>query len=286
MRHRRVTSSVEDDVFRLQHFPNDGTAHWLAPKDLALAAATLRTFPESRRTAVEIGVWKGAWSVGILKNVPESSVLGVDPYAWPSGHEIRSILESRIASAGVTGRFRLVRSLSDASHELGLDRPAIVHVDGDHTETGARADLEWAGQVVAADGLVIVDDYSHPWFPGVASAMYGFLGSAEFRIVLMTEKKAYLSRTAAHPDWSAALQDMLANQSRVPWSAPFREPWKSPQAPEVLGSPVLLALGKAEVISSRRHATSRILRSLVRSLLPPVLHRALGRSVKSLRLSR
>lgn len=240
---------------RLKNFPTDGSAEWLAPKDLALAAALLRTFPEDRRTAVEIGVWKGAWSLGVLENVANSRMLGVDPYPGKTGHEIRSILEMRVAAAKLGERFRLVESLAAATSVLVGEEPVLIHIDGEHTELGAGKDLEWASQVLAPGGVIVVDDYVHIWFPGIASAMHSFLRAADFRIVLVTENKAYLCRESQHAKWYARLEASLGNQSSVLWFRHFGEGGtpRYIQVPDVLGSPVLLVLGEADVLPAEHH---------------------------------
>lgn len=183
----------------------DDSAEWLKPKDLALAVAILEAFPESRRTAVEIGVWKGAWSLGVLENVAGSAVLGVDPYPGISGHKIRSILEERVSVTRVGKRFNLVSGLAMATSCLAGAKPVLVHIDGEHTEAGVGADLSWARQALAPDGIIVVDDYIHSWFPGIASAMHAFLRAEDFRIVLVTESKAYLCHASRHAEWYSRL---------------------------------------------------------------------------------
>lgn len=204
---------------------------------------------------MEIGVWKGAWSLGVLENVADSRVLGIDPYPGNTGHEIRSILEGRVSDAGVGGRFRLVESLATATSILGHEAPVLIHIDGEHTEVGAGKDLEWAGQSLSPDGLIVVDDYVHIWFPGIASAMHAFLRAADFRIVLVTENKAYLCRTSRHDEWYTRLEASLGNQSTVPWFHYFGEGGtpRYIQVPDVLGSRVLLALGEADVLPAEHH---------------------------------
>jgi hypothetical protein len=277
-------ATVAREAFRLAHFPTDGSAEWLDPKDLALAAAALRTFPDARRTAVEIGVWKGAWSLGILENVPAATVLGVDPYPGLQGPEIRGILESRISAVGLAGRFRLFPGLPDAESHVHPVEPVLIHIDGEHTEAGAEVDLHWSGKIIAPDGLIIVDDYAHIWFPGIASAMHAFLRSADFRIVLVTENKAYLCRASHHQEWHAKLTQLLLAQSAVKWFNHHLEGGtpRYVQAPDVLGDPVLLALGDADVlpVGHQTHGFPRLVRRAARELLPPVLHRGIRRVVR------
>jgi len=46
----------------------------------------------------------------------------------------------------------------------------VIIVDGDHSAAGVAADLEWAEQIVAPGGIVVLDDFGHPKWPGIKEA--------------------------------------------------------------------------------------------------------------------
>ena len=291
-----ITDSSGVTGLRLRSFPADGSAEWLAPKDLAVCSSLLATFPAAARSAVEIGVWKGAWSLGILQNVDGSTVVGIDPYPGTAGHEVRALMLQRMASAAVGDRFRLVEDRRAAEPLLGAGRPALIHVDGEHTESATRSDLEWAAQVLAPDGIIVVDDHRHAWFPGIPSAMYGFLREHDFRTFLTTENKAYLCRSGSHADRYERSERLLAGQTDIQWSHHWGEGGevRYVQVPDVLGCPVLLLIGSADVLpkdapDSSSGAAGRAMawpRELARQLLPPVLHRVMGRALRARRPDR
>lgn len=271
------------DAFRLRSFPTDDSAEWLAPRDLALASALLRCFPEELRSVVEIGVWKGAWSLGLLENVPGSRITGVDPYPSPGGAAIRAVLEGRVAAADLGERFHLASSLEEAAERTDDRGASLIHVDGMHTEAAASRDLAWSSGQLARGGVIVVDDFRHPWFPGVGAAMHRFLIEESFRIVLVTDQKAYICREADHPDWYTRLEELLTEQDGLTWARHFREGDPSlgyVQVPDVLGRPVLLALGRADVLPSghpvpgrQRGDSPRRPRDLVRHALATLIGR-------------
>ena len=39
-------------------------------------------------------------------------------------------------------------------------------------------------------GVIVVDDYRFSWFPGIASAMYGFVADRQWAPFLLTGNKA------------------------------------------------------------------------------------------------
>lgn len=242
---------------RLSAFPTDGSAEWLAPKDLALACAIVRTVPSAAPTVVEIGVWKGAWALGILENCRTASVVGVDPYPGPGGPSVRAELERRVTELGVGSRFQLTPSRDAAATVLAEGSVPLIHVDGLHTEAAVAGDLRWAGGMLSSGGVIVVDDYRHPWFPGISSAMHSFLGSDGFRMVLTTEHKAYLCRAEDHAAWTRVLEELLGEGSEIAWSRHLGERDGSAgyvQAPDVRGHGVLLALGDSDVRPARSEA--------------------------------
>jgi len=280
---------------RLRAFTRDESTEWLMPKDLALAAAILSRFPVGRRVAIEIGVWRGGWSIGVLENVDTSSVIGVDPYPSPSSEMARAALLDRLDRTGTAARFHLVPSRTEAEAFVRRGEAALVHVDGLHTETGAGADLEWAGRMIGEDGIIVVDDYLHAWFPGISSAMHAFLREQDYRMVLATENKAYLCRRIAHARWYRELTQMLEGNPDIEWARHADEAWPVGylEVPDVLGASILMALGRADVLprgvapgTSPRSLCVRSLRSVSRELLPPILHRAIRGLFRSLRPGR
>jgi len=267
---------------------DNNSTEWLMAKDAVLSVEVVRLAAGSR--VLEVGVWKGGWTLTILSNVPASEVVGIDPYPWSNGPTARSRMEINLADAGVAERFTLFPSWG-ALHDAGAGTPPfdVCHIDGSHLEADAAADLEQAAGVLAEGGAIIVDDIHHLAYPGVAASMFRFLEPHDFRVFLMTEKKAYLCRAADVARWRSALERALASQDAIAWSyvGPTYASTVSSDdmIATVLGEPVILAVGAGPTprpATATRSGWARSLRRLAHDLTPPII----ARRVRAARRSR
>ncbi|CAB4804482.1 MAG: hypothetical protein F2873_11540 [Actinobacteria bacterium] len=267
----------------LTFFPDDDSAIWLARKDATLAVAILELCGHSATNVLEIGVFRGAWSLTVAVNAPTATVFGIDPY--PGGEFLQQARMQALrsfAERDMSDRLCLLPTWDDFLGAAG--RPEsfhLVHVDGRHDENHATVDLENADTVLAPDGVMIVDDFRHVGYPGVASATYRFLERRDYRVLVVTECKAYLCRTALHPAWSRRLKRALGNQSVVPcfstWSQAEGQSVDNPALPSVLGAEVLLCIEPSGPLQAPLTRTAT-LRRIARDWLPPVAVRALWRA--------
>lgn len=223
-------------------FPEDSSAVWLRRVDARLATHLLkRSAVGANPRVLEIGVWKGAWSAIVLKNVAESTVVGIDPY--PDGAKpVRNEMLQQMAALGLLQRFTLHDQVSDLDPSSRFD---LIHIDGDHSEEAAWEDLKHADELLAEGGVIVVDDISHKWLPGVASATYRYCGQSDLRMFLLTKAKGYLARKETAAELHRWLYSARHAIPEVRIYRDFQEmadhPY--PERSEVLGQPVLLARG-------------------------------------------
>jgi len=268
------------------------TTEWLSEKDAVLCVEILRALGRPAPRVLEVGVWKGAWTVTVAGNVADSVHLGIDPY--PNGGVALAAKAQALAEVerhGLAARVRLVESW-EAMLALA-DRPErfdLIHIDGRHTQDAVEHDLGHADEVLADDGVIVVDDFRNADFPGVSFAMYRFLERRDYRIFLTTENKAYLARTASVGRWHAAMERRLSAQQTIAWrhhmaAGPNRAP-STIAPPDVLGCPILLCLAEPTQVSRGSAgvvpAKVRVARVL-RDWLPPIALRALLRLRERLR---
>jgi Methyltransferase domain len=72
-------------------------------------------------------------------------------------------------------------------------RYGTIVVDGDHSPEGVARDLLWAESVVADRGIIVLDDYGDPKWPGVQEAVDAHLkNSARFSMIGTVATSAYL----------------------------------------------------------------------------------------------
>lgn len=214
---------------------------WLIPKEALLAIALLNNFDRGSRIVVEVGVLQGAWSLNILRNVQSARVLGIDPF--PNLDKLR--LET-------LQRFKdLDFSLYPSWSELVIESPAsIIHIDGLHTESAVYDDLRNADNILSEGGVLIVDDYLQPIFPGVASGFFKFLHESDFAPFLATGSKIYLTRKQKYSYWHSYLTDALAGQDIIKWCNYLGEGEDVPYIswPELKGFRVILSFERVDPV--------------------------------------
>ncbi len=235
-------------------FPVDGSTEWLQRADALIAVKLLQRASEMNRPRVlEIGVWKGGWTSVVLGNVAGATVVGIDPY--PEGaRPVRALMLKRLELLGLEERFSLHEHLDGLNQSSRFD---LIHIDGNHSEASAWEDLRRAHALLDEDGVIVVDDISHKWLPGVASATFRYCGESDLRMFMLTKAKGYLARreTAAHLyrafwDDRGSIADLRIFQS-------FQEMVGHPylESSEVLGQPVLLV--KEDRIRTAAHTQRR-----------------------------
>jgi hypothetical protein len=75
---------------------------------------------------------------------------------------------------------------------------SIIHIDGRHTEASVDQDLDFASNHLAFNGVMIIDDFKHDYFPGVASSMFKFIQKSNYRLFMVSERKAYICHKEYH----------------------------------------------------------------------------------------
>mmetsp|Transcript_37867 Transcript_37867/g.84765 ORF Transcript_37867/g.84765 Transcript_37867/m.84765 type:complete len:328 (-) Transcript_37867:188-1171(-) len=144
---------------------------------VALAEAALQDPDASAVRMVEIGVYQGATSVFLLRQVPTLHLVGVDPFyaldAVPEGYQERltpvpssEVVESTLRHFAEFGdRARLIVSESRPAaeilqQEVGPESFDLVFIDGDHSYQGAADDLRLFEPLIRRGGFVTGHDFA------------------------------------------------------------------------------------------------------------------------------
>ncbi|WP_030669220.1 class I SAM-dependent methyltransferase [Streptomyces cellulosae] len=101
-------------------------------------------------------------------------------------------------AAGAAARIQQGFSEDPEVRALVSDRSyGVVIVDGDHSAAGVAADLEWAEQIVAPGGIVVLDDFGHPKWPGIKEAFEKHMaGETRFTFLGQVAHSGYLRAAA------------------------------------------------------------------------------------------
>lgn len=182
------------------NYPKSGN-EFLSRADAELTYLLLESFKIDR--VCEVGVWKGAWSTTVLAN-SACVVDGIDPY--PAGDSPKLELEQTIRRSGFSARFRLSRSWEDLEASIRYD---LIHIDALHSEAAFRIDLANALDRLNVGGIIIVDDFRHPWFPGLSHAFYSALEPNSLSVICTSANKAVVVRDDTFDTSRAALLENL-----------------------------------------------------------------------------
>jgi predicted O-methyltransferase YrrM len=184
-----ILQRIEPDehIEFVQRYYKQGLAHfgdaWGYIDQLAVlhaAAAILK--PEHY---LEIGVFRGR-SMAIVANIaPTCAVYGFDLWIENySGLENPGVehVRAQLDRVGYRGEATFVPGSSDKTVPAFLrEHPDLffdlITVDGDHTEEGARIDLENVLPRLKVGGVLVFDDISHPAFPWLERAWDDVVGS-------------------------------------------------------------------------------------------------------------
>ncbi|MFJ2827656.1 class I SAM-dependent methyltransferase [Streptomyces sp. NPDC087263] len=140
---------------------------------------------------LEIGTLYGMFGAALIRMMERTgrdpSLTIVDPLAGKqlqpgaavgkdaSGAPVReAAVRTNLALVGAAGAgARIQQGFSEDPEVRALlsDRSyGVIIVDGDHSAAGVEADLQWAEQIVAPGGIVVLDDFGHPKWPGIKEA--------------------------------------------------------------------------------------------------------------------
>ncbi|MEY9486678.1 hypothetical protein RKD26_002472 [Streptomyces calvus] len=141
---------------------------------------------------LEIGTLYGMFSTGLIRMMERDgrspNVTIVDPFAGvqlqpgtpqrsdPTGTPVdERAVRTNLALAGPAGAAaRIQRGFSEDPETRAAvsdRRYGVIVVDGDHSAEGVAKDLEWAEQIAAPGGIVVLDDFGDPKWPGIKEAL-------------------------------------------------------------------------------------------------------------------
>ena len=186
---------------RLRRFVRDhDVPGYFATPDMLVWDALLESQEREgiRGHMLEIGVLKGRSALF------SSLFAGPDDHCWfldvAMDAEFRRVMQARLQK---NAHF-LERSSYDVgedpdAHFTGIGEFRWIHIDGQHTATAVVNDLAIADRLLAAKGLVTVDDFPSPLWPHVAAGVFRSLreNPGRLELVLTAYNKGYLARPEA-----------------------------------------------------------------------------------------
>ena len=155
---------------------------WVPPYDGMMNEARCRflydmaiCYQGQKNDVVEIGVFKGSSTTWLAMGARRSGfrrLIAVDLFTgtpqWGESWDTYEEFMTRMRRNGLEKFIRVERGDSkEVSRRLGKDvRISILHIDGDHSYEGARADVDHYVSFLDEGGIIILDDHD-PVHPGV-----------------------------------------------------------------------------------------------------------------------
>lgn len=215
----RVVAYFAEGRKKIRGFLTDGAA--------AVITTTLRLQAQQgiKGHIAEIGIYHGKTFVGLaLALRDDEHAVGVDLFT-DRGEDFEQRLRENYRKVGVPdSKVRLYRG---PSSDFGVPQwraflrgPArFIHIDGEHTRKAAYQDLNLAFSTLAPNGIILVDDVFHPWFPDVTLGVLDFLSQErDLAVVAIIDRhgvmldgapKLLLSRTAHMRQYRQALLEQM-----------------------------------------------------------------------------
>lgn len=183
----------------------EATRGWFSRESAALWDCLLhrQRGADVRGPLMEIGVWHGRAAILLAAHARQQgdesdSVVLVD--INPKAAAIAQAMRRAFGD----GPLPPVHLLQEDSHDLP-HRPAArahahrlrwIHIDGEHSAAAATADLDTAHLLLAPNGVVVLDDILHPWYPQLTAALFRYLTDhpGRFSLFMLGFGKAYLCR--------------------------------------------------------------------------------------------
>lgn len=180
----------------------DEVEGWFFPADRFVFGWLLQ---RGRGDLLELGAYKGKSAILIGAYAAESERFTVcdlfDSPApdGPTVHEMQAYYPTLTRQAFETNYLRFHSRLPEiiqgpssviTSH-VAAGSCRFIHIDASHLYPHVKGDIASARQLLAADGLVCMDDFRSPHTPGVAAATWEAVINGGLRPVMLTESKFY-----------------------------------------------------------------------------------------------
>lgn len=190
------TSSFTADWSRIDTIHGWLSREAAALMDFLLAGQDMLKAPG--QGLLEIGVWRGRSAALMARSLRDGEdFLLVDSQLKTDDvkQSLSLVLGDRIQSHPIT-LFQGTASSVASAVPTGK-RYRHIHIDGEHTAAGLRADLALARSLLEPTGLIVLDDIFNDLYPQLARELFAFLDGEgrDLTCVLIGFNKAWLCPT-------------------------------------------------------------------------------------------
>jgi predicted O-methyltransferase YrrM len=191
----------------------DQVEGFIAPEAMAMWDILLDFQSADKITGgiLEIGVYHGKSALLLgLHSAKKEPLFLVDLQDWGAKENVRRLTgkdaQYIVSNSSLIGEHPEITSLAG--------KLRWIHIDGDHTSQGVRADLENCNRLLSDDGVICLDDFLNTSFPQVSAVTFEFLKDHpdELKLFLCGYGKGYLCRPRKQHDYIEFLKANLVRE--------------------------------------------------------------------------
>lgn len=164
----------------------DFTSDWFSHSVPAIQQS-LRLLDRPPRQFLEIGSWEGRSACWVLETFPDATITCVDTFQGSPEHvdlDVANIRDRFLRNTAAHASRVTLKQGTSSVQLFGLEPESfdVAYVDGSHEEDDVLADVVMSFLLLRRGGLLLVDDYANPAFPGIRRAVDKFASSFSGRI--------------------------------------------------------------------------------------------------------
>lgn len=151
----------------------------------------------------EIGTFEGRFFIAMAHALTDGEVaLGIDLFDWPNP-EVIDRFHANCDRHGVPQDRRITwkadsRTLDarELLAKVGGRNVRLFHIDGEHSRHALTRDLSLATEVLAPEGLIVLDDMLHPGYPTLMVAVQQYLEAhPEMCVLCVIDRETIVAAT-------------------------------------------------------------------------------------------
>ena len=132
--------------------------------------------------------------------------------------EMKQGAENNIRTYGTfeNVEWRIENTTELSSEAVNFDKPLrLLHIDGCHEHYAVVNDLTLFNDKMTKDGVIVLDDYNDPEYPGVNSGCLEFLyKNGDWTLFAIGQNKAYMCRKEFHNFYLISLMEQFITDNK------------------------------------------------------------------------
>jgi len=204
-----------DNIMYYQNVVEKEVRGWFYPHDHALIHMIMKDIQRNVPGDIcEIGVAFGRSAIALSNYRPVADTLYLYDINFENG-----LTESNLKTYG-TGfnvEWRLQDTTKLTPDTIEFNKPLrLLHIDGCHEDVAVYKDLTNFSTKMCDDGVIVVDDYNDPEYPGINSATLRFLyENKDWIMFAIGSNKAYLCRVEKRTHYILEMAKFVKEYNKI-----------------------------------------------------------------------